>query len=251
MVLIKLAAMKVPHYLIVSLLFLVVGCSDFQKALKSEDLGVKNDLAQSLYDKGDYRRASQLFEQLKGAYRGKPQAERYENASFERAEKRTKFSQYLLDSDKRYQSTIQLGVATSTADAEGDELSCGGGRRCCLNSIAEMRGVGDHMVRRCHQHQRAWRAGLKRQSGGANRGGSVLGRRFDQDVGGGNFKRGELLDHDEAEISGGYDRRSRKPSARQTPRRGLIKALVPYQLNELLRVGLARQRPKPRAGAAT
>lgn len=76
MVLIKLAAMKVPHYLIVSLLFLVVGCSDFQKALKSEDLGVKNDLAQSLYDKGDYRRASQLFEQLKGAYRGKPQAER-------------------------------------------------------------------------------------------------------------------------------------------------------------------------------
>ncbi|MGH1470876.1 MAG: tRNA pseudouridine(55) synthase TruB [Cellvibrionaceae bacterium] len=34
----------------------------------------------------------------------------------------TKFSQYLLDADKRYQSEFCLGVRTTTSDAEGDEL---------------------------------------------------------------------------------------------------------------------------------
>jgi tRNA pseudouridine55 synthase len=36
----------------------------------------------------------------------------------------TKFSQYLLDADKAYQSTFTLGVATATGDAEGDVLEC-------------------------------------------------------------------------------------------------------------------------------
>jgi tRNA pseudouridine55 synthase len=35
----------------------------------------------------------------------------------------TKFSQYLLDSDKCYQVTAQLGVKTTTADAEGDVVT--------------------------------------------------------------------------------------------------------------------------------
>lgn len=35
----------------------------------------------------------------------------------------TKFSQYLLDADKRYISTFRLGVETSTADIEGEELA--------------------------------------------------------------------------------------------------------------------------------
>lgn len=34
----------------------------------------------------------------------------------------TKFSHYLLDSDKTYQTTIQLGATTTTADAEGEIL---------------------------------------------------------------------------------------------------------------------------------
>ncbi len=34
----------------------------------------------------------------------------------------TKFSQYLLDADKRYQSQFCLGVTTTTSDAEGEEL---------------------------------------------------------------------------------------------------------------------------------
>lgn len=34
----------------------------------------------------------------------------------------TKFSQYLLDADKGYETVMQLGVTTTTADAEGDVL---------------------------------------------------------------------------------------------------------------------------------
>jgi len=35
----------------------------------------------------------------------------------------TKFSQFLLDADKAYESTFVLGVATATGDADGDQLS--------------------------------------------------------------------------------------------------------------------------------
>jgi tRNA pseudouridine55 synthase len=35
----------------------------------------------------------------------------------------TKFSQYLLDADKRYISTFRLGIETSTADIEGEEIT--------------------------------------------------------------------------------------------------------------------------------
>jgi tRNA pseudouridine55 synthase len=34
----------------------------------------------------------------------------------------TKFSQYLLDADKGYETLMQLGVTTTTADAEGEVL---------------------------------------------------------------------------------------------------------------------------------
>jgi tRNA pseudouridine55 synthase len=36
----------------------------------------------------------------------------------------TKFSQYLLDSDKSYETLMQLGKTTTTADAEGEVLEC-------------------------------------------------------------------------------------------------------------------------------
>ena len=44
----------------------------------------------------------------------------------------TKFSQYLLDADKAYQSTFVLGVATATGDAEGEIL-----QTCDASSITE------------------------------------------------------------------------------------------------------------------
>lgn len=61
------------------LLFLLVvfsSCSEFQKALKSEDVAVKFEVATKLYDKGKYNDAIRLIEQIAPAYRGKPQAEK-------------------------------------------------------------------------------------------------------------------------------------------------------------------------------
>ena len=64
---------------IISLLLLVVvvsSCNEYQKALKTEDVAVKFDMATKLYDSGKYTKAIRLFEQIAPAYRGKPQAEK-------------------------------------------------------------------------------------------------------------------------------------------------------------------------------
>lgn len=76
LVFVKFVGMKVPNYLLIAIFVFIVGCSDFQKALKSEEVKFKNDLALELYEQGKYRKAAQLFVQLKEIYRGKPQAER-------------------------------------------------------------------------------------------------------------------------------------------------------------------------------
>ena len=64
---------------IISLLLLVAvfsSCNEYQKALKSEDVAVKFDMATKLYDAGKYSKAIRIFEQIAPAYRGKPQAEK-------------------------------------------------------------------------------------------------------------------------------------------------------------------------------
>jgi outer membrane protein assembly factor BamD len=64
---------------IVSILILVVlfsSCSEYQKALKSDDIAVKYDEATKMYDKGKYDKAIRLFEQISPSYKGKPQAEK-------------------------------------------------------------------------------------------------------------------------------------------------------------------------------
>ena len=43
----------------------------------------------------------------------------------------TKFSQYLLDADKGYETVAQLGVTTTTGDAEGEVL-----QRCAVDEAA-------------------------------------------------------------------------------------------------------------------
>ena len=43
-------------------------CWPYQKALKSEDVKLKYDMAEAYYDEGDFRRAKGLFEQLKPIY---------------------------------------------------------------------------------------------------------------------------------------------------------------------------------------
>ena len=51
-------------------------CSEYQKALKSEDTAVKFKLGTELYEAGKYNKANRLFAQIVPQYRGKPQAEK-------------------------------------------------------------------------------------------------------------------------------------------------------------------------------
>lgn len=55
---------------------LFTSCSEYQKAIKSEDSAVKLDIAIKLYEDEKYEKAIRLFEQIATEYRGKPQAER-------------------------------------------------------------------------------------------------------------------------------------------------------------------------------
>lgn len=64
---------------IVTLLLLVVffnSCNEYQKALKNEDIGIKYELGNKLFEAGKYSKAIRLFEQIATEYKGKPQAER-------------------------------------------------------------------------------------------------------------------------------------------------------------------------------
>lgn len=51
-------------------------CSEYQKALKSEDIATKFKLGSDLYDAGKFSKANKLFAQIAPQYRGKPQAEK-------------------------------------------------------------------------------------------------------------------------------------------------------------------------------
>ncbi|WP_296682251.1 outer membrane protein assembly factor BamD [Flavobacterium sp.] len=64
---------------IVSLLLVIVlfsSCNEYQKALKSEDVAIKFDVATKMYEVKSYNKALRLFEQIAPSYRGKPQAEK-------------------------------------------------------------------------------------------------------------------------------------------------------------------------------
>jgi outer membrane protein assembly factor BamD len=62
------------YILLIALAF--TSCSPFQKALKSDDIKLKYETAQMLYEKGKYSKAIRLFEQIAPSYGGKPQAEK-------------------------------------------------------------------------------------------------------------------------------------------------------------------------------
>jgi outer membrane protein assembly factor BamD len=51
-------------------------CSEYQKALKSEDISLKAAVATKKYEAKKYGKAIRLFEQIAPVYKGKPQAER-------------------------------------------------------------------------------------------------------------------------------------------------------------------------------
>jgi outer membrane protein assembly factor BamD len=51
-------------------------CSEFQKALKSEDVATKFKMGTELFEAGKYGKANRLFVQIVPQYRGKPQAQK-------------------------------------------------------------------------------------------------------------------------------------------------------------------------------
>lgn len=63
-------------FYILLIAFVFTSCSQFQKALKSDDIALKYKTAEMLYDKGKYSKAIRLFEQIAPSYGGKPQAEK-------------------------------------------------------------------------------------------------------------------------------------------------------------------------------
>ncbi|MFN7015098.1 MAG: outer membrane protein assembly factor BamD [Bacteroidia bacterium] len=65
---------KILSFLFIA--FVLVSCSEYQKALKSDDVAVKNEAANKLYEAGKYKKAIRLYEQSAPAYKGKPSAER-------------------------------------------------------------------------------------------------------------------------------------------------------------------------------
>jgi outer membrane protein assembly factor BamD len=50
-------------------------CSEYQKAIKSEDVEVKTKMATKKYEAGKYEKAIRLFEQVSPVLKGKPEAE--------------------------------------------------------------------------------------------------------------------------------------------------------------------------------
>ncbi len=68
--------MKKAHYILLLAIATLFSCSDFQKAMKSEDTALKFKMGTELFDAGKWGKANRLFEQIVPAYRGKPQAEK-------------------------------------------------------------------------------------------------------------------------------------------------------------------------------
>ena len=60
----------------ISILILISSCSEYQKALNSDEVSVKFNLGSEFYDAEKYSKASRLFSQILPQYRGKPQAQK-------------------------------------------------------------------------------------------------------------------------------------------------------------------------------
>lgn len=86
---------KILSFLVVILL--VTSCSDYQKALKSEDPAVKLEMATKMYEAKKYSKAIRIFEQIATVYRGKPE---YENLKYMFSQSYFKTKQYYLAGDQ-------------------------------------------------------------------------------------------------------------------------------------------------------
>ncbi|MCO6146492.1 outer membrane protein assembly factor BamD [Flavobacterium sp. NRK1] len=64
------------YFYILFIAFALTSCSEYQKAIKNDDIAKKYDVAEKMYDKGKYSKAIRLFEQIAPSYRGKAQAQK-------------------------------------------------------------------------------------------------------------------------------------------------------------------------------
>jgi len=58
------------------LLTVLSSCTEYHKALKSEDIATKFKMGEELYKEGKFSKANKLFSQIVPSYRGKPQAQK-------------------------------------------------------------------------------------------------------------------------------------------------------------------------------
>ena len=63
-------------FVLIALVVFFSSCNEYQKAMKSEDVSVKFDVATKMYEAEKYGNAIRLFEQIAPAYKGKPSAEK-------------------------------------------------------------------------------------------------------------------------------------------------------------------------------
>ncbi len=63
------------YFYILFIAVLITSCSPYQKALKSDDIKFKYEIAEKMYNKGKYEKAIRLFEPIAPSYKGKKDAE--------------------------------------------------------------------------------------------------------------------------------------------------------------------------------
>ena len=87
-------------------------CSEYQKAIKSEDVAIKSAAATKMYEKGKYEKAIRLFEQISSVLKGKPEAE---NIFYMFSQSYYKTEQYYL-SGYQFESFVALYPKSKSAE---------------------------------------------------------------------------------------------------------------------------------------
>ena len=110
--------------------------------------------------------------------------------------------------------------------------------------------VGDRSVGRHDPQHRAWALLLGQHGGGGDGGGAVAAGRFQQNTRAFDMRRTQLLRRHEAMRLVAHHDGRREVGPLRPQRGGRQHGLAAGQRPELLRIGLARERPEPAAGAA-
>ena len=100
----------------------IISCSPLQNALKSEDLEVKKDVAEQLFEEGKYSKALRLYEQLEKPMFGQPGAE---EMYFNFAEATYNTKDYLLAGDRFKLFAAQYPRSAKKEEALLKEIKCG------------------------------------------------------------------------------------------------------------------------------